>query len=71
MEEQKQSSKAKSGKKRLYGTVAVIIVAIIIVAFIVYYWQSRTNFVSITKFIKSDGGQTPDEMIYGLNPRMR
>lgn len=67
MEEQKHSSKAKSSKKRLYGTAAVIIIAIIIAASIVYYWQSRTNFVRITKFIKSGGGQTPDEMIYGFD----
>lgn len=51
-------------RKRLYSAVAIILIAIVAVAFFVYYGQSTTNFVKITYFAKTGGGETADDMIY-------
>ena len=64
MAKETSNDRAKLGKKKLYSLVTGIVLIIVIVAFVAYYWESRTNIAKITRFSKTGGGQTPEQVLH-------
>lgn len=64
MAKETSNDRAKPGKKKLYSLVTGIVLIIVIVAFVAYYWESRTNIAKLTRFSRTGGGQTPEQVLY-------
>lgn len=58
------NGRAKPGRKWLYSLITGIVLVIVIVAFVAYYWESSTNIAKITRFSKTSGGETPEQVLY-------